>query len=130
MGAGALVGLIVCAGLSSGAAALGVSAMASQYRTLGSYQCELYAKIKAEVDAAMQQLQVISGTLQVADDTYSFLGRYGGNVKALAESLQRQSNAFKRNLATLAIVEAVITMLLVYVLIRRKEHRDSILNFL
>ena len=124
------VGLGVMLTFQFGASLLSGYATQRDYRDQYENACRYYDRLKAEFDVSVQLLQRVQDSQQVSANTSHMIIDSASRIQAMSDALQTRDATYHRTLLIMIIAQAVGAMLLIYFLVRGKEKRDSILNFL
>ena len=125
-----VVGLLVCAALSSAASLVSSKAAEQEMRQQFNASCQLVEQLQGLLAASTAQLSN-AGTLgQITDNTSTFLEDYGSRLGSLSQTALKATTSYKRTLLVTGIAQAVGVMFFVYLLLRSKEKRDAIFNYL
>ena len=124
------IGLLVMMTFQFGASLVSGAAAIKDYRLQYTQACEFYDRLNAEVQVSVALLQRVQESAEVASTTSELLSAYAGRVQSMRDGLQAQQSPYQRTLMISTIAQAVGAMLMIYVLVKSKERRDSILNFL
>ena len=125
-----LSGFLVFSTLQFGASLVSGAAADKDMRRQYTDACALYEQIYREIQISAAQLDSVVATGQVSNDTKDYLAGYGSRIYEMSKGLQQQTTSYRRTVLIMTIAQAVGVMFLIYLLVRGKEKRDSILNFL
>ena len=109
-----------------------ISSYATKKELIDQYSkaCDFYNKLHAEVVASQAMLDEIGRDISTAEAASKYLAEYEARVRSLADNLEAQKSPYQRSLLIMCVAQAIGAMILIYFLVRQKEKRDSILDFL
>lgn len=125
-----LVGLLVMSAFQFGASLVSGYASQRDYREQYQKACDFFDQLNAEAQASAALLDSVRQSSEVSANTARHLQGYAARVQSLADNLQAQRSPYQRTLLIMTVAQAVGAMLLIYFLVRSKEKRDSVLDFL
>lgn len=92
--------------------------------------CDAAGRLTQYSDVLNKQIKDVSSRASLDDSILQEALQISQAAKQLATSLKRDDDAFKRHVVLMVIAEALVTVIVIFLLIRSKERRDAILNYL